>query len=256
MCHTITSSLSLGAIVENMLRIPMGYFLIGRGIVLLRDPKEPEFRVEGLRGISRDIFHKTLRLHDPPGHSVLMADHAGDEEWAAFFRGFGIEIVLPLATSRGVLGLLGFGERIGGKAFGLREIEFLDSLSGIAATAVAIAGSAGGGLALTGAGLTTFNLSSPPYSAAKAGVIGLTKSAAKELASRNITVNAIAPGLIQTDMTAAFTEKAMADMVSRIPLGRAGTPEDVAGVALFLASKQADYITGQVIHVNGGMWSS
>ncbi len=137
MCHTITSSLSLGAIVENMLRIPMGYFLIGRGIVLLRDPKEPEFRVEGLRGISRDILHKTLRLNDPPGHSVLMASHDGNEEWAGFFRGFGIEIVLPLATSRGVLGLLGFGERIGGKAFGLREVEFLDSLSGIAATAVA-----------------------------------------------------------------------------------------------------------------------
>lgn len=92
------------------------------------------------------------------------------------------------------------------------------------------------------------------YSAAKAGVIGLTKSAAKELASRNITVNAIAPGLIKTDMTAAFTEKAMADMISQIPLGRAGTPEDIAGVALFLASRQADYITGQVIHVNGGMY--
>lgn len=137
MCHTITSSLSLGAIVENMLRIPMGYFLIARGIVLLRDPKGPEFRVEGLRGIPRDIFHKTFRLNDPPGHSVLMRDHAGDEEWAAFFRSFGIEIVLPLATSRGVLGLLGFGERIGGKTFGLREVEFLDSLSGIAATAVA-----------------------------------------------------------------------------------------------------------------------
>jgi sigma-B regulation protein RsbU (phosphoserine phosphatase) len=137
MCHTITSSLSLGAIVENMLRIPMGHFLISRGIVLLRDPKESEFRVEGLRGISRDIFHKTLRLTDPPGHSVLMRDHAGDEEWAVFFRGFGIEIVLPLPTSRGVLGLLGFGERIGGKAFGEREVEFLDSLSGIAATAVA-----------------------------------------------------------------------------------------------------------------------
>lgn len=92
------------------------------------------------------------------------------------------------------------------------------------------------------------------YSAAKAGVIGLTKSAAKELASRNITVNAIAPGFIRTDMTAAFVEKAAADMIARIPLGRAGTPEDVAGVALFLASKQAAYITGQVIHVNGGMY--
>jgi phosphoserine phosphatase RsbU/P len=137
MCHTITSSLSLGSIVENMLRIPMGHFLVSRGIVLLKDAGGSDFRVEGLRGIGLDIFHKTLRLSDPPGRTVLMRSHAGEEEWAVFFRGFGIEIVLPLVTSRGVIGLLGFGERIGGKTFGPREVEFLDSLSGIAATAVA-----------------------------------------------------------------------------------------------------------------------
>ncbi len=92
------------------------------------------------------------------------------------------------------------------------------------------------------------------YAASKAGIIGLTKTVAKELGSRGITANAIAPGFIQTEMTAQLSEKAAADILSQIPLGRNGTPEDIAGVALFLASKSADYITGQVIHVNGGMY--
>ncbi len=92
------------------------------------------------------------------------------------------------------------------------------------------------------------------YSASKAGLIGLTKTAARELASRNITVNAIAPGYIQTDMTSHLTENAKSAILSQIPLGRAGKPEDVAHVAVFLASEAAGYITGQVIHVNGGMY--
>ncbi len=92
------------------------------------------------------------------------------------------------------------------------------------------------------------------YAASKAGVIGLTKTVAKELGSRGITVNAIAPGFIKTDMTAGLPEKAASEIVSQIPLGRAGTPEDIAGVAFFLASRDADYITGQVLHVNGGMY--
>ena len=92
------------------------------------------------------------------------------------------------------------------------------------------------------------------YAASKAGIIGLTKTVAKELGSRGITVNAIAPGFIQTNMTAGLSEKTAAAIISQIPLGRVGIPEDIAGVALFLASKNADYITGQVIHVNGGMY--
>lgn len=92
------------------------------------------------------------------------------------------------------------------------------------------------------------------YVSAKAGLIGLTKTAAKELAPRNITVNAIAPGFIETDMTAVLSEKARAMMLAGIPLGRAGQPEDVANAIAFLASDQADYITGQVIHVSGGMY--
>jgi len=92
------------------------------------------------------------------------------------------------------------------------------------------------------------------YVASKAGIIGLTKSAAKELASRNITVNAVAPGFIETDMTSSLSDKARSAMVNQIPLKRAGKKEDVAGVVIFLASENAAYITGQVIHVSGGMY--
>jgi 3-oxoacyl-[acyl-carrier protein] reductase len=91
------------------------------------------------------------------------------------------------------------------------------------------------------------------YAAAKAGIIGVTKSAAKELSSRGITVNAVAPGLIQTDMTAKLSEDVKTELASRIPLGRLGSPEDIANLVLFLAGPFSDYITGQVIAVDGGM---
>jgi len=91
------------------------------------------------------------------------------------------------------------------------------------------------------------------YSASKAGLIGLTKSSAKELASRNITVNAVAPGYIQTDMTEKLPEAAKQAFLSVIPLKRPGTPSDVAGIVSFLASDSASYVTGQVIHCDGGM---
>ncbi len=92
------------------------------------------------------------------------------------------------------------------------------------------------------------------YTASKAGLIGLTKTAARELAPRGITVNAVAPGFIDTPMTASLSEKVKEAMLAQIPLGRFGQPEDVAEVAAFLASDKASYITGQVIHVNGGMY--
>ena len=92
------------------------------------------------------------------------------------------------------------------------------------------------------------------YSASKAGLIGLTKTAAKELAARNVTVNAVAPGFIETDMTAALSEKARRAMLDQVPMGRGGQPEDVAAAVKFLASDDAAYITGHVIHVNGGMY--
>jgi 3-oxoacyl-[acyl-carrier protein] reductase len=92
------------------------------------------------------------------------------------------------------------------------------------------------------------------YAASKAGLIGLTKALALEVASRNITVNAVAPGLIDTDMTRALAGGVHEDWTERIPLKRLGTPEDVAAAVLFLASDEAAYITGQVLAVNGGMY--
>ena len=97
------------------------------------------------------------------------------------------------------------------------------------------------------------NISQANYAAAKAGIIGFTKSAARELASRGVTVNAVAPGLINTDMTAALSEKVKEVMLQEIPAGRMGTPEDVANAVAFLVSDQAAYITGQVLAVDGGM---
>jgi 3-oxoacyl-[acyl-carrier protein] reductase len=91
------------------------------------------------------------------------------------------------------------------------------------------------------------------YAASKAGLIGFTKAAAKELSSRNILVNAVAPGYIQTDMTAQLNEEARTALSSQIPLGRLGEPKDIAGAVAFLASDLAAYITGQVLVVDGGM---
>lgn len=92
------------------------------------------------------------------------------------------------------------------------------------------------------------------YTASKAGLIGLTKTVARELAPRGITVNAVAPGFIDTAMTEVLSDKVKQAMLAQIPLGRIGQPEDVAEVIAFLASDKASYITGQVIHVNGGMY--
>ncbi len=91
------------------------------------------------------------------------------------------------------------------------------------------------------------------YAASKAGVIGMTKSLARELGSRSVTVNAIAPGFIETDMTAVLPENIKEGLLGSIPLGRLGQAEEVAALAAFLCSEQAGYITGQVIHVDGGM---
>lgn len=92
------------------------------------------------------------------------------------------------------------------------------------------------------------------YVASKSGLIGLTKTAALELAPRGVTVNAVAPGFIETDMTAAMPEKAIDAMLDRIPLKRPGTPDDIAGVVAFLVSDDAAYLTGQVLSVTGGMY--
>jgi len=93
------------------------------------------------------------------------------------------------------------------------------------------------------------------YAASKAGLIGFSKSLAREVASRNITVNVVAPGLIDTDMTRALPPEVQAEWHSKVPLGRFGTPEEIAAAVCFLASSEASYITGQVLAVNGGMYT-
>ena len=93
------------------------------------------------------------------------------------------------------------------------------------------------------------------YAASKAGLIGFAKALAREVASRSITVNVIAPGMVDTDMTRAVAEKAQVDWAAQIPLGRFGTPDDVAAAVCFLASDEAAYITGQILAVNGGMYT-
>ena len=100
----------------------------------------------------------------------------------------------------------------------------------------------------------TGNAGQTSYAAAKAGIVGFSRSLAREVASRGITVNAVAPGFIDTDMTRGLPDKQRAHLRSEIPLGRFGSPEDVASVVTFLASPDAGYITGETIHVNGGMY--
>ena len=100
----------------------------------------------------------------------------------------------------------------------------------------------------------TGNAGQANYAASKAGIIGFSRSLAREVASRQITVNVVAPGLIDTDMTRAITDKAHADWAAQIPLGRLGTTADVAAAVCFLASDEASYITGHVLSVNGGMY--
>ena len=100
----------------------------------------------------------------------------------------------------------------------------------------------------------TGNAGQANYAASKAGLIGFSKALAREVASRNITVNVVTPGLIATDMTKAISDKAQDDWAAAIPLGRLGTPADVAAAVCFLASDEASYITGQVLAVNGGMY--
>lgn len=101
---------------------------------------------------------------------------------------------------------------------------------------------------------TTGNPGQANYAAAKAGVLGLSKSLARELASRGITVNVVAPGFVETDMTAAMTEEQRSSLLAGIPLERLGQPEDIAAAVAFLASPAAGWITGETLHVNGGMY--
>lgn len=135
--RSLTSSISLRSILENVLRIPMGHMLIGRGVILLKKESEGDFILEELKGLSRGLLGKSLRIDSPPERSIFVNEISGECEWLDFFKEFGVEILLPLISSQGTIGIVGFGKKIGDRPFEEREVEFLDSLSNIAATAVA-----------------------------------------------------------------------------------------------------------------------
>jgi sigma-B regulation protein RsbU (phosphoserine phosphatase) len=134
--RSLTSSLSLRSILENIIRIPMGHMLISKGIILLKKKNTNEFVVEELKGLPHNLLEKSLSILTPPTRSISISGIEEDDEWIDFFREFEIELLLPLDSSEGTIGIVGFGRKIGGKPFEEREIEFLDSLSNIATTSV------------------------------------------------------------------------------------------------------------------------
>jgi len=135
--HSLTSSLSIRSILENILRIPMGHMLINRGVVFLKRQSGDEYVLEELKGLSRDLIGKSLRIDSPPSRSMLVNEIRERYNWLQFFEQFGIQLLLPLVVSQGIIGIVGFGEKIGGKPYEESELEFLNSISNIAATAVA-----------------------------------------------------------------------------------------------------------------------
>ncbi len=134
--QSLTSSLSLQAILENLLRIPMGHMLISRGIVLLKKDRDDEYTIEGVKGLSQQFIGKTLEIHNPPSHTTFFESYESTDGWMAFFKEFDIHLLLPLNSSQGIIGILGFGDKISGKPFTESEVEFLNSLSNIASSAV------------------------------------------------------------------------------------------------------------------------
>ena len=115
--RSLTSSLSIHAILENILRIPMGHMLISRGVVLLKKENDDEFVLEELKGLSRNLIGKTLPIADPPHRSILVKEIQNPDDWIEFFQKFNIRLLLPLNSSQGTIGIIGFGEKIGGTAF-------------------------------------------------------------------------------------------------------------------------------------------
>ncbi len=134
--RSLTSSLSLQSILENLLRIPMGHMLIGKGLILLKDSESEEYTIEGIKGLSRNFLGKSIRIDDPPSYTVFMDDLNDEYDWIDSLKEFDLELILPLNSSQGMIGLLGFSKKISGKPFTEGEVEFLNSLSNIASSAV------------------------------------------------------------------------------------------------------------------------
>ena len=134
--QTLSSSLNIRSIVENVLRIPMGNLLINRGIVLLKDEETREFKVEELKGLPREIMGKFLQIDTSIDRPTFISDLDKNIDWSIFFRKFQITLILPLVVNEGMIGLVGFGQKINGNTYEQNEIEFLNSVANIAATAV------------------------------------------------------------------------------------------------------------------------
>lgn len=137
MSRALTSTLNLHAILDNVLRIPMGHMLISRGVILLKKESDDVFTVEALKGVPRNLLGKTLEIADPPQSSITVGEIPDDNGWIALFKKFELELLTPLISSQGPIGLLVFGPKISCEPYEEDEIEFLDSLSNIAATSVA-----------------------------------------------------------------------------------------------------------------------
>ena len=207
------------------------------------DPTTPTALVTGgSRGIGRAVALTLAR----DGYQVILTyvsrPEEADKTVAEIEAAGGRALALPLNVGDGEAVVAFFAEHIKGKVdlavlvnnAGITKDGFLVRISSV----VGQMGNAG----------------QANYSAAKAGLLGLTKSCAKELAARQITVNAVAPGFIETDMTAALSDDVRASYEAAIPLKRMGTAQEIADAVAFLASDKAAYITGQVLAVNGGMY--
>jgi sigma-B regulation protein RsbU (phosphoserine phosphatase) len=135
--RSLASMLNLHAILENILRISMGQMLIGRGMILLQQHDGGLFTVETLKGIPRNLLGKVIEIDDPPGCSITIEQACDQYEWAEFFKTFEMDLLTPLNSSKGAIGILAFGKKINEEPYSEEEIEFLDSLSNIASTSVA-----------------------------------------------------------------------------------------------------------------------
>ncbi len=179
-------------------------------------------------------------------------------------RGIGKAIALELArqgasvvgtstTDAGAAAISAYLHEAGARGEGIR-LDVTDAAS-IEVAISSIAERLGEvAILINNAGITRDNAGQVNYAAAKAALIGFSKSLAQEIGSRNITVNCVAPGFIDTDMTRSLTDAQRQKLIERIPLGRLGLPEDVAHAVAFLASREAGYITGATLHVNGGLY--
>lgn len=214
---TATSETGAAAISDYLVSL---HEVAGKGIVL--NVNDPEGCIAAVNGIQKEFGNLSILVNNAGITQDQLAMRMKDEEWDAVIA---TNLTAVARLSRAVLrGMM--------KAKHGRIINI-----------TSVVGSTG-------------NPGQMNYAAAKAGVAGMSRALAREIGSRNVTVNCIAPGFIDTDMTKVLDPKQIEALTQQIPLGRLGAPEDIAAAVAFLASSQASYITGTTLHVNGGMYMS